>query len=582
MSEMDTRRLISSVPRSVLVLRVMPSLLGKYEIMERCQAAGVQAMPVQSGQDRVDNDPQLRYREMFRDVEHPALGTWPLHNAPFKMSETPAVNSRPGPNIGQHNRDVFEGLLGISHEDLVAGFEDGTFWPKDLSMDDYPYLREMMESTSPAQWDGNESVPNPAPAPTRTPGPDSAGAFGGLRVLELADEKGQWCGKLMGDMGADVIKIEPPGGEATRTVGPFYEDLPHRERSLSFWHYNTSKRGITLSLETEDGRRLFRQLAEKADVILETFKPGYMESLGLGYEELKKDNPGLIMCSLTPFGQAGPWKDYVTSDLLHLAAGGNMAGCGYDEDDVPDAPPIAPGGGQAWHMGSHFAYMAIAAALVNRTVTGRGQYIDVSVHESCALTTEMHVNNYIYRKQGVRRQTGRHATPEPTQPTQHMCMDGKYVNVAAQILTRLTPERLHVLGEWMEERGLAGDLLEEKYRNPDAITDNELFLYFIANMTRDDVYHGGQKRGFNIGAVWSPDEVMEDPHLEDRGFWAEVEYPEVGKTFRHPGPAGIFNGSPWRISRRAPLVGEHNEEVLCGELGLTRAELAVLAEGGAV
>jgi benzylsuccinate CoA-transferase BbsE subunit len=415
-----------------------------------------------------------------------------------------------------------------------------------------------------------------------TPGAEPEGPFSGIRVLELADEKGQWCGKLLADMGADVVKIEPPGGQETRTVGPFFQDMPNRDRSLSFWHYNTSKRGITLSLETEDGRRLFRRLAAEADVILETFRPGYMASLGLGYEDLKKDNPRLVMCSLTPFGQDGPWKDYATSDLLHLAAGGQMAGCGYTEEEEPDAPPIAPGGGQAWHMGSHFAMMATGAALLNRTVTGKGQYIDASVHEACALTTEAAVTRYIYTGQIVRRQTGRHASPTPTDKSQHPCADGKYINVAAQIVNRLTSERLQILGDWMTEQGLAGDILDEKYRNPDSITDNELFLYFIANMDRDDVYHGGQKRGFNMGAVRSPEEVLADPHLQDRGFWAEVDYPEVGAKLRHPGPAGIFNGSPWRISRRAPLVGEHNEEVLCGELGLSKAELAVLAEGGVV
>ena len=556
--------------------------LGKYEIMERCQAAGVRSMPVQSSQDRVEKDSQLRNREMYREVEHPALGTWPLQNAPFKLSETPAVNSRPGPMIGQHNREVFEGLLGINHKELVNGFDDGTFWPKGLSMDPYPYLKEMMDSASPVEWTGNPAIPNPVPATTRTPGSDPEGAFAGLQVLELADEKGQWCGKLMADMGANVIKIEPPGGDAARTVGPFYEDVPHRERSLSFWHYNTSKRGITLNLETEDGRRLFRRLAGKADVILETFRPGYLASLELGYQELKKDNPGLIMCSLTPFGQEGPWKDYQTSDLLHLAAGGQMASCGYTEEDEPDAPPIAPGGGQAWHIGSHFAYIAIGAALVHRTVTNRGQYIDASIHDSCALTTEGAVSRYIYTKQIVQRQTGRHASPTPTDLTQHICTDGKYVNVAAQILNQLTSDRLQVLGEWMDEIGLPRDLLDEKIRNPDSISDNDLFLYLVSSITRDEVFHGGQKRGFNIGAIWSPDEVMEYQHLEDRGFWTVVEYPELGRKFRHPGPAGIFNGSPWRITRRAPLIGEHNEEVLCKELGLTRAQLAILAEGSVI
>ena len=147
-------------------------------------------------------------------------------------------------------------------------------------------------------------------------------------------------------------------------------------------------------------------MAEKADVILETFRPGYMASLGLGYDDLKKSNPGLIICSLTPFGQTGPWKDYQTSDLLHLAAGGQMARCGYDDEVVPNAPPLAPGGGQAWHIGSHFAYIATAAALVNRSVTGRGQYIDASVHDACALTTEGHVNQYIYTGNVVPRRTG--------------------------------------------------------------------------------------------------------------------------------------------------------------------------------
>ena len=137
------------------------------------------------------------------------------------------------------------------------------------------------------------------------------------------------------------------------------------------------------------------------------------------------------------------------------------------------------------------------------------------------------------------------------------------------------------------EHGLASDLLDEKYRDPAVIAENqahirEILVNFLANLTRDEAYHGLQKRGSNTGAVRSPDEVMQDPHLEDRAFWTDVEYPELGKTFRHPGPAAIFNGSPWRISRRAPLIGEHNEEVLCGELGLSKAELAVLAEGGSV
>jgi crotonobetainyl-CoA:carnitine CoA-transferase CaiB-like acyl-CoA transferase len=557
--------------------------LGKYEIMELCQAAGVPSMPVQSNEDSVENDPQLKAREVYQDMEHATLGVWPLQNAPFKMSETPAYND-PGPAslIGQHNKEIFEGLLGISHEELVNGYEDGTFWPKDHDRSLYPYMQDMIDDASKAVWDGNQQGPSTPPEPTRTVGSNPGGPFSGMRVLELADKKGQWSGKLMGDLGADVIKIEPPEGESARNIGPFYQDIPDKEKSLYFWHYNTSKRSITLNLETEDGKQIFKRLADSADVIIETFKPGYMKSIGLDYEELKSTNPGLIMCSITPFGQTGPWKDYLTGDLLHLAAGGQMAACGYTDTDLPDAPPIAGGGGQSWHMGSHYANIAISAALMYKSVTGIGQYIDVSIHESCSLTREMHVNTWIYQKKVPMRQTGRHASAAPNQQSQHVCADGKYLNVAAQILTALTPERLHILGEWMKEEGLSEDLIEEKYRNPDSITDNELFLYFIANMSRDDVFHGGQKRGFNMGAIRNLDEVMQDPHLDDRDYWAEVDYPELGIKLKHPGPGGIFKGSPWQISRRAPFLGEHNKEILSGELGISDDEIGNLGKSGTI
>ena len=173
------------------------------------------------------------------------------------------------------------------------------------------------------------------------------GPLAALRVLELADETGQFCGKLLGDLGAEVVKIEPPGGEPCRRIGPFVDDIPHPERSLSFWYYNTSKRGITLNLDTADGLHLFRRLAATADLILETFRPGYLSSLGCDYAALSQQKPGLVLCSLTPFGQTGPWRDYLSSDLLHIAAGGEMASSGYDEEDAPNAPPIAPGGGNA-------------------------------------------------------------------------------------------------------------------------------------------------------------------------------------------------------------------------------------------
>ncbi len=412
------------------------------------------------------------------------------------------------------------------------------------------------------------------------------GPLAGLRILELADETGQFCGKLLGDLGADVVKIEPPGGEGSRRVGPFLDDIPHPERSLSFWYYNTSKRGITLNLATADGRALFERLAAASDVILETFRPGFLASLALDHETLCKQNPRLIMCSLTPFGQTGPWRDYLSSDLLHMAAGGEMASSGYDEADVPSAPPIAPGGGNAWHMGCHFAYMAIMAALVHRTVSGLGQYIDVSIHDACALTTEAAIANYVYRGEVVRRQTGRHHAAGATPRTQFRAKDGTYV--CALIGGRLNPRFVGELADLLDSYGMAGDLKDPKYQDQAFITENtshiidDLIANFIASLPAEEVYHAAQERGFTWGAVRAPEALVGDAHLHDRGFWKQVEHKELGRSFVYPGEPAIYNGSSWRISARAPLIGEHNTEIFCDELGLSRGELLVLAENRAI
>ena len=415
---------------------------------------------------------------------------------------------------------------------------------------------------------------------------DAPGPMAGLRVLELADEKGQFCGKLLGDLGADVVKIEPPGGEACRRIGPFVDDIPHPERSLSFWYYNTSKRGITLNVDTADGRGLFAQLAATADVVLETCRPGYLPSLGLDYASLRERNARLVMCSLTPFGQTGPWRDYLSSDLLHMAAGGEMASSGYDAADLPDAPPIAPGGGNAWHTGCHYAAIAIMAALVHRTVSGQGQYIDASIHEACALTTEAAIASYIYRGEVLRRQTGRHHAAGATPRTQFRAKDGTYV--CALLGGRLTPKFVRELADLLDTYGMAGDLRDPKYQDQAVITENtshivdDLVASFIASLPAEEVYHAAQERGFTWGAVRAPEALLDDAHLRDRGFWKQVEHPELGRSVTYPGEAAIYSDSPWRIGRRAPLIGEHNAEIFCGELGLSLGALSMLAENGVI
>src|SRR3990170_3305135 len=161
------------------------------------------------------------------------------------------------------------------------------------------------------------------------------GMLSPYRVLDLTDEKGLLCGKILGDLGADVIKIERPGGDPARRIGPFYHDEPHPEKSLFWFAFNTSKRGITLNIETADGQEIFKRLVQTADFVIETFPPGYLAKLGLGYSDLEKINPGIILVSITPFGQTGPYKDWKGADIVAWATGGDMAPWGE-----PDRPPI--------------------------------------------------------------------------------------------------------------------------------------------------------------------------------------------------------------------------------------------------
>lgn len=410
------------------------------------------------------------------------------------------------------------------------------------------------------------------------------GPLAGLRVIEITNRIGQFCGKQLADFGADVIKIEPPGGIAERRVGPFYHDIPDPDRSLSFWHYNTSKRGVTLDLEREEGREILHRLVAGADILLESTRPGWLPSLGLTYESFAADNPALIMCSLTPFGQTGPWRDYLDSDMLQLAAGGQMAGCGYDVADDPAQQPIAPGGGNAYHVGGVFAYIAVMSAVFSRHMTGEGQYLDVSVHEACALTTEAHVPTWIYLHNPVYRQTGRHAGNTPSPVNQLLTADGRYIQTTG---SAMQPARLGPLIAWMEREGRAEDLTDPKYQDPaqalvhrDHVMD--VLRKFVRSMDGDEAMKGGQEiAGVGWGLIRTPEEILGDEHFEERGFFVPVEHPELGETFTYSGASGVFNASPWRISRRAPLIGEHNAEVLA-TVGVDAATLDQLRASGVV
>jgi crotonobetainyl-CoA:carnitine CoA-transferase CaiB-like acyl-CoA transferase len=404
-----------------------------------------------------------------------------------------------------------------------------------------------------------------------------SGALAGIRVIELAGALGEWCGRLLADMGADVIKIEPPGGGHSRTVGPFADDKPGPDRSLYFWHNNASKRGVTLDVQHEQGRTLLRRLIAGADVLLESLPSGEAARLGLDYELLSRDNPGLVMCSITPFGHDGPFAQLKTTDLVSMALGGPLQSCGYEPEDG-DLPPVRPGPYHSFHTAGHFACTGILAALFERETSGQGQYLDVAAHDCLSVTVEFANTHWYYRQQVVHRQTGRHAHPQYTARTQYRCADGRYVNLA---LPRGDAAWL-ALVETLKTKGLGDGLDDPQLMDPatrfaQGSRAYDLLHVLCATHTAEELFHLGQSLGLTWAAVRAPEDWLDDPHARARGFIVEVEHPELGRSFSYPGAPFVAQDSPWRIRRRAPCVGEDNDAVF-EELGLSAAAITGLRE----
>ena len=413
-------------------------------------------------------------------------------------------------------------------------------------------------------------------------------ALNGLLVVELCGERGQYMGKLMGDMGARVIKIEPLQGSPERDIGPFKDDNPDPNTSLYFWARNTSKESLTVDLESTKGIAILKNLLKKADVFLEDKPPGFLESIGLSYEVLKKANKKLVMTSLTAFGQDGPYRDYKSNDLEALAMGGIMHSCGYD--DVPGSPPIRPSGGHGDFISAHYGLIGTMSALFYRDFTGVGQYLDVSAHEACSSTTEASIPTYLFLNKEDFRQTGRHQGATPTPKTLCKTLDGKYI-IVFQLFNNLNSWLSLV--KWMSEKGMAEDLENEKYKNMARhITSNtedsdhafEVVRNFILNHTADEIYRGAQELKYPWGIVRSPEENIDDPHfLDDRGMFEDIHHTEFGNevTYKYPGRPYRFNGTPWNAFR-PPLVGEHTAYILRQDLEYSEQEINTLRLTGII
>ena len=414
-------------------------------------------------------------------------------------------------------------------------------------------------------------------------------ALDGITVLELCGERGQLMGKLMGDMGARVIKVEPIGGSDTRAIGPFKDDQINKNQSLYFWANNTSKESIEVDITSQEGIEIIKSLSKICDVVFEDYDPGYLQSLGLGYGELSKNHPELIMTSLTAFGQDGPYRDFKSTDLVALAMGGQMHSCGYD--DLPGAPPIRPYGDHGNYIASHYGLMGTLSALIYRDFSGKGQYIDASAHEACSSTTEVALPAYLYPpNKEVFRQTGRHAGTFPTAKTLCKTVDNKYL-IVFRIFMDLSS--WIALVKWMDLHGMAEDLADQKFKdmaaNRTAGTEDgdyamEVLRKFIATRPAEEVYRKSQELRFPWGVVRSPEENLDDPHFyEDRGMFTKIDHPELGNdvSYTYVGRPYNFKGTPWSASR-APLLAENTKKILLEDLDYSNEKISNLASSGVI
>ena len=396
------------------------------------------------------------------------------------------------------------------------------------------------------------------------------------RILDLTGPEAVFCGKLLADYGADVVKVEPPGGDPTRHKAPFIGDEVGIDRSSYFLFYNTNKRSVTIDIDTPKGQELFRKLVETADVLIESFPVGHMKSKGLDFDSLKAINSNLVMASVTPFGQTGPWSGYQSSDLISLAASGFMQITGD-----PDGPPLRQGNEQSHFPGAQYAAAAIMGALFYRDMQGGGgQHIDVSQQEAMiTYYTDAHpALAWMQRGENVTR-VGTNSTlviPLGAYPSS----DGW---ISAGIIT---PREWENLSQWMYEVTGNEEILNDDYKggNQDRAPFNDiitaLVIDFTTRFTSEELFHQGQERNLVFIPVNTVSDLLVDPQLEASNFWFDIDHAEAG-TLRYP--LGVFDSeevSP--TTNPAPHLGQDNEAILCGELGLSQSELFSLRSQGVV
>jgi crotonobetainyl-CoA:carnitine CoA-transferase CaiB-like acyl-CoA transferase len=401
------------------------------------------------------------------------------------------------------------------------------------------------------------------------------------RVLDLTDEKGLLCARILGDLGADVIKIERPGGDIARCLGPFYKDEPHPEKSLYWFFYNFNKKGITLNIETVDGRDLLKRMIEEADFLVESYPPGYLDRLGLGYDALKKINPRIIMTSITPFGQDGPLRDCKTTDLVAAASGGLVFILG-DED----RPPVRITAEQSYCQAAAQGAAAALMALYRRQARGKGKHVDVSIQEAMTWPLSYTVPFWECNRMIWQRAGGFQKRADVRIKMLFPCKDG-FINYrlgVAALWGRSQKNLVRVMnregyGKELKDVDWSGIGMEDLSQEEHDRWVKPIEAFFMQH-TRQELYELSQMHNFQLAPVNSPKEVVESRQLEARKYWINVEHPELDETIPYPGGFYKSDETEVRIRCRAPLIGEHNKEIYKGELGLSSEDLCCLKQAG--
>jgi benzylsuccinate CoA-transferase BbsE subunit len=404
-----------------------------------------------------------------------------------------------------------------------------------------------------------------------------AGPLAGLRVLEVAGPLGEYCGKLFADLGADVILVEPPGGASSRREGPFVDQVPGIERSLTFSYLHTSKRGITLDLDSVAGQQLFRRLAAQAGLVVESEPAGAMQARGLGYEALKAEQPSLVYTSITPFGSEGPYVDYEATDLVLLAMGGLLYLGGYG-----DGEPIRAHGNQALLAAGQFAAIGSLLAVLEAEQSGQGQFVDVSAQECVVMAHETAIQFYDLEKV-VRRRTGEDQRQAGLGV--YPCKDG-HIYLLVGGLARFWDE----LVNWLEGEGVAGaeELRDPKWQTLEFAQSEEgkarfleIFRPFTMRHTKAELYEAGKQQRLPLCPVNTPADLASSPQLQARNYLTIVQSDGLGRALEMPGAPYQLSATPWRVQRPAPGLGEHNSEIFA-EVQVTADDLARLSAAGVI